>query len=705
MKTWKNAVLMTATLLALILMIAFTGCNKDGAPAETVGGESYAQAAEETTLQAEATEVPDSDVVTEVDGSDVVTEAPETSAPDVDDPTTGDTDIEESVTDEIDTDEPTAGESDTDEPATDEPTTEEPDTEPPHEHSFGEWSADKAATCTEKGSEKRTCVCGESESREVAAKGHTEVTDAGKDATCTETGLTAGKHCASCSEVLVAQTISAALGHEYVDRVCIRCGERSASEGLAFFSNGNGTCSLSDIGSCTDTDIVIPAVSPNGDMVIEISTNAFYRNTKITSVVIPEGVTTIKDSAFSYCTALTNVSIPNSVISIGKTRAGEYGSAFSGCDNLNGNTYDNAIYLGNENNPYLWCYKAIDKSIENVQLHENTCGIMSVAFHSCKSLDNVIIPDQVIFIGCEAFGSCSNMKNVTMSRNVMTIGSHAFASSGITTMELPDTVSEIGSAAFASCKNLKTINIPQNVTTIYRRTFANCAIERITIHDKITNIKEYAFSECSNLEEVIFLERKTPLYFDSNVFEYCTSLESIDLLEGMSVGYNSLFYGCTSLKSIVLPRSATKVGYYAFAGCTSLESVVLPNTVWAIAESAFANCGKLANINIPDSVSSIGSYAFKNCTSLTSVVLSYNSNYKSLNSVFTGCTNLTSVTIYNNTTKFEGTPFLDCTNLTHIYYNGSKYQWKSITKGSKWNQNTGSYTVHCTDGDLSKSES
>ena len=83
-------------------------------------------------------------------------------------------------------------------------------------HSFGAWSKTKAATCTEKGEERRDCAnCDHFETREIAAKGHTEVIDKAVEATCTESGLTEGKHCSVCGTVLVKQKEIPAKGHSF----------------------------------------------------------------------------------------------------------------------------------------------------------------------------------------------------------------------------------------------------------------------------------------------------------------------------------------------------------------------------------------------------------------------------------------------------------------------------------------------------------
>ena len=115
-------------------------------------------------------------------------------------------------------------------------------------------------------------------------------------------------YCATCGEELGRETVTVpALGHDFVDRTCTACGECQVSEGLEFTSNGDGTCYVSGIGACKDTDLIIPTTAPNGEQVTGIGDNAFYCYFDLTSVTIPNGVTSIGERAFSGCTGLTNI--------------------------------------------------------------------------------------------------------------------------------------------------------------------------------------------------------------------------------------------------------------------------------------------------------------------------------------------------------------------------------------------------------------
>ncbi len=262
-----------------------------------------------------------------------------------------------------------------------------------------------------------------------------------------------------------------------------------------------------------------------GNSVTSIGMDAFSHCSSLTSVTIGNSVTSIGDQAFFHCSSLTSVTIGNSVTSIGDV-------AFSGCDNLQYNEYDNAYYLGNEDNPYVVLVKAKSSDITSCTINENTKVIYGDAFRNCTSLTSITIPDSVTSIGSSAFSGCSSLTSVT----------------------IPNSVTRIFWWAFFGCSSLTTITIPDSVTSIESYTFYNCtSLTSITIPVSVTRIGEHAFYNCS-------------------------SLTSVTIGNGVtSIGYEA-FSGCTSLTSVTIPDSVTSIGSYAFYNCSSLTKIYYKGT-------------------------------------------------------------------------------------------------------------------------------
>lgn len=122
----------------------------------------------------------------------------------------------------------------------------------------------------------------------------------------------------------------------------------------------------------------------------------------------------------------------------------------------------------------------------------------------------------------------------------------------------------------------------------------------------------------------------------------------------------------------------TSIGEEAFCCCISLTSVSIPDGITSIGDRAFDSCSSLTRITIPDGVTSIGNWSFEKCNSLKSI------------------------TIPHNLTSIGSCAFNKCSSLTDIKFSGTKEQWNAIKKDYGWNDNTGDYTIHCTDGDIAK---
>ena len=269
-----------------------------------------------------------------------------------------------------------------------------------------------------------------------------------------------------------------------------------------------------------------------------IAGNAFYGCSGLTSVTIPNSVTSIGWSAFYNCSSLTSVTIPNSVTSIGE-------NAFYGTAWFN-NQPDGLVYAGK----VAYKYKGTMPSNTSIELAEGTLEIANCAFYGCSGLTSVTIPNSVTSIGGFAFAGCSSLTSVT----------------------IPDGVTSIGIYTFYNCSNLTSITIPNSVTSIGGEAFRGCSsLTSVTIPNSVKSIGESAFNGCSRLTSVTIPN----------------SVTSIDYFA---------FYGCSSLTSVTIPNSVTSIGYRTFSGCSSLTSVTIPNSIISIGELAFEDCNKIDNV-------------------------------------------------------------------------------------------------------------
>ncbi|MDE5548581.1 MAG: leucine-rich repeat domain-containing protein [Clostridia bacterium] len=238
------------------------------------------------------------------------------------------------------------------------------------------------------------------------------------------------------------------------------------------------------------------------DNVAYIGNSAFYQCEKLSSVELGKGVTSIGSYAFDSCYSLTDINIPDSIESIG-------GSAFGYCDMLPYQTYDNAKYLGNKDNPYVVLLEG-GKDVKSCTVHENTKIIYIRAFSYNTALESITIPKGVREIGESAFLECSSLTSITIPNGVKQIASNLFFNcSKLTSIKIPNGVTSIGLGAFTGCGALTSVTIPDSVTQIGSNAFDDCrSLEKIVIPSSVTHIDIFAFYHCPSLTIYCEAEKK-----------------------------------------------------------------------------------------------------------------------------------------------------------------------------------------------------
>jgi uncharacterized repeat protein (TIGR03803 family) len=238
---------------------------------------------------------------------------------------------------------------------------------------------------------------------------------------------------------------------------------------------------------------------------------------------------------------------------------------------------------------------------------------------------------------------------------VTSIGTNAFAGAvSLTRIIIPDSVTDIGDSAFQGC-GLISISIPNGVTNIGDYAFAGTRLTSVRIPDSITSIGDRAFAY-TGLTNVTIPNSVTDI--GESPFEGCTELTAItvDQLNPAYRSVNGVLFD-VGLSSLIQYPAGRFGGY------------LIPSSVIKIGGGAFSGCTNLTNVTIPNSVTSIGDSVFARC-GLTSVTIP-NSVTSIGDYAFYNCFSLPSVTIPNSVTSIGEGAFRACSSLTRAYFQGN----------------------------------
>ena len=263
-----------------------------------------------------------------------------------------------------------------------------------------------------------------------------------------------------------------------------------------------------------------------------------------------------------------------------------------------------------------------------------------------------------------------------------------FAGTPLTSIEIGNDITSIGEGVFYDSQ-----------------TYQSCdSLESVTIGRGVISIGNYAFRDCRKLTNV----------YISDIAAWC-NISFSDFESNPLNGAHNLYLNNELVTDLVIPDSVTKIEERAFGSFDGLTSITIGDSVTSIGDYAFAYCSGLTSVTIGDSVTTIGDYAFAYCSSLASITCYaptpptiYNNTFNSINTYGTlyypdgsdysnwlsilksYCWNVTITAQYNVTSSYNYRALSSTSEISHLYVNGTK-----VTDfGNQYSfKSKGSYTV------------
>ncbi len=372
-------------------------------------------------------------------------------------------------------------------------------------------------------------------------------------------------------------------------------------------------------------EVVLP------DSVKVIGERAFMES-YLSSINLPEGLTTIEDEAFSECTQLTSIDLPDSLKTIGY-------AAFDYCTKLSSVTLPSGLKEIGQN-AFSFCpISRVDVpagvtlgrgAFVSTQVEKATIGGKAPT----KEALTAYFYDTPIYYGVgsdvEEDGQGSTQQpggdqestkpqelTQTPDQSRFTIEGGVLIRCSITsgTVTVPDGVTVIGDGENQVFeRGVIRVNIPDSVEEIAPYAFSDSTLQEITLPNGVTTIGERAFMGSKFLKKVTMSSVGT---IGSQAFRDCIALSGVTFSSDLTVIGEGAFRGCTVLTSVKLPASLREIEADAFQLCP-LTSIDLPKGLKKIGASALANT-KITELVLPEGMEEIASSLVYGCQELTSI--------------------------------------------------------------------------------------
>lgn len=385
------------------------------------------------------------------------------------------------------------------------------------------------------------------------------------------------------------------------------------------------------------------ATANKASVLTTIGKSAFSNDSSLTTIKLPESLTTIGESAF-YSTGLTSVVIPKNVTAISK-------KAFYQC-NLTDVTFEKDSKVATIGEEAFYQNKLLTTlgTVREVNDGETTkdafvegalpSGVTTIgksAFYDTR-IEKIKIPAAIKQIGVDAFAFTS-IKTIEFETKEVNVEKTNEDGTKTTVKVNKSDIASIGNTAFRSSK-LVSLVIPESTAasiTLGTDLFQGCfAFSSLTVSSSVTKGLENAIKSCTSLSSVtVVADSKNYQSIDGIIYNktgdtlvYCYVPAAVDEngvlnITAKNVGANA-YAGQPGIKKVVFSKDIVTIGANAFDGCSNLTTVEFDKesgSIQAIPNYAFSNCTSLTTVaNMPASITKIGDYAFSGCKSLKSIV-------------------------------------------------------------------------------------